>query len=121
ALGFSRAWRFGRFALHGHVAKDRRSRDHRCARRVHACAAGRDPAAGQSGGRVGEAKMISIACVQRTAEELMAKAAIEIPQDYLAGLRKCADTEKGDLSAFVIKAMLDNYDPPNEYPPPLFA
>ena len=39
----------------------------------------------------------------------MAKAAIEIPEDYLAGLRRCADTEKGELSAFVIQAMLENY------------
>ena len=54
--------------------------------------------------------MIPIAALQRTAETLMAKAAIEIPEDYLAGLRRCADTEKGELSAFVIKAMLDNYE-----------
>src|SRR5258706_13854535 len=58
--------------------------------------------------------MISISNVQRAAEELMAKAAIEIPEDSLAGLRKCADTEKGDLSAFVIKAMLDNYEAAKE-------
>src|ERR1700747_784944 len=58
--------------------------------------------------------MISISSVQRTAEELMAKAAIEIPDDYLAGLRKCAATEKGDLSAFVIKAMLENLDAAKE-------
>src|SRR6516162_1022403 len=58
--------------------------------------------------------MISISSVQRTAQELMAKAAIEIPDDYLAGLRQCADTEKGDLSAFVIKAMLENYDAAKE-------
>src|SRR5262249_13683251 len=58
--------------------------------------------------------MISISSVQRTAEELMGKAAIEIPDDYLAGLRQCADTEKGDLSAFVIKAMLENYDAAKE-------
>ena len=51
--------------------------------------------------------MIPLTSIQSTAEQLMAKAAIEIPDDYLAGLRKCADTEKGDLSAFVIKAMLD--------------
>ena len=44
----------------------------------------------------------------------MAKAAIEIPDDYLDGLRICANTEKGDLSAFVIKAMLDNYDAAKE-------
>jgi L(+)-tartrate dehydratase alpha subunit len=39
----------------------------------------------------------------------MAKAAIEIPRDYLTGLEKLADTESGELSAFVIRAMLDNY------------
>ena len=39
-----------------------------------------------------------------SATELMARAAVEIPDDYLAGLRRCADTEKGDLSAFVIAA-----------------
>lgn len=54
--------------------------------------------------------MIPLSSLQRTAEALMAKAAIEIPDDYLAGLRRAADTEKGDLSAFVIKAMLENYE-----------
>src|SRR5438105_12837397 len=58
--------------------------------------------------------MIPLSAIQRTAEELMAKAAIEIPEDYLAGLRQCADTEKGDLSAFVIQAMLENYDAAKE-------
>ena len=58
--------------------------------------------------------MISLSSIQRTAEDLMAKAAIEIPDDYLTGLRQCADTEKGDLSAFVIKAMLENYDAAKE-------
>lgn len=53
--------------------------------------------------------MIPIASIQATAEELMAKAAIEIPRDYLDGLEKLADTETGELSAFVIRAMLDNY------------
>ena len=58
--------------------------------------------------------MILIASLQRTAEDLMAKAAIEIPDDYLAGLRECANTEKGDLSAFVIQAMLENYEAAKE-------
>jgi L(+)-tartrate dehydratase alpha subunit len=58
--------------------------------------------------------MIKLSTLQGTAEKLMASAAIEIPQDYLEGLRKCADTEKGDLSAFVIKAMLDNYEAAEE-------
>ncbi|MEO0619320.1 MAG: fumarate hydratase [Pseudomonadota bacterium] len=53
--------------------------------------------------------MISPALLQGTAEELMAKAAIEIPADYLAGLEGLTDTESGELSAFVIQAMLDNY------------
>ena len=44
----------------------------------------------------------------------MVKAAIEIPDDYLAGLRGCANTEKGDLSAFVIQAMLENYEAAKE-------
>jgi L(+)-tartrate dehydratase alpha subunit len=58
--------------------------------------------------------MIPLASLQRIAEELMAKAAIEIPDDYLAGLRRCADSEKGDLSSFVIKAMLENYEAAKE-------
>src|SRR5437588_47609 len=58
--------------------------------------------------------MIALASLQRTAEELMAKAAIEIPDDYLDGMLRCADTEKGDLSAFVIKAMLENYEAAKE-------
>src|SRR5919112_4863080 len=58
--------------------------------------------------------MIPTAALQRTAFELMAKAAIEIPDDYLTGLRGCADTEKGDLSAFVIQAMLENYEAAKE-------
>ena len=40
----------------------------------------------------------------------MEKAAIEIPQDYLEALKGCAESEKGPLSAFVIRAMLDNYE-----------
>ena len=55
--------------------------------------------------------MIPIAALERTANALMAKAAIEIPDDYLAGLKRCVDTEKGDLSAFVLKAMLPRESP----------
>lgn len=53
--------------------------------------------------------MIANDLLQSTAETLMAKAAIEIPDDYLEGLEAAADTESGELSAFVIRAMLDNY------------
>src|SRR6267143_3831532 len=58
--------------------------------------------------------MIPLSALERTAYELMAKAAIEIPEDYLDGLRRCANTEKGDLSAFVIQAMLENYEAAKE-------
>ena len=48
--------------------------------------------------------MIPLSALQKTAEILMAKAAIEIPDDYLSGLRACANTEKGDLSAVFCRA-----------------
>ena len=52
--------------------------------------------------------MINIDVIQQTAESLMKKAAIEIPDDYLSGLLKAADDEDGDLSSFVLEAMLEN-------------
>src|SRR6478735_1169457 len=61
-----------------------------------------------------ETKMIPLSSLQKAAEEMMARAAIEIPDDYLTGLRRCANTEKGDLSAFVIQAMLENYEAAKE-------
>lgn len=54
--------------------------------------------------------MILMSVLENTAEVLMEKAAIEIPHDYLAGLRQAADTEDGELSSFVLKAMLENYE-----------
>ena len=54
--------------------------------------------------------MIAIDLIQKTAEELMDKAAIEIPEDYLEGLQAAAKTEDGDLSSFVLQAMLENYE-----------
>ena len=53
--------------------------------------------------------MIPIKLIQETAETLMDKAAIEIPQDYLDGLQAAASVEDGDLSSFVLEAMLENY------------
>ena len=41
---------------------------------------------------------------------LMEKAAIEIPEDYLSGLKRAAKDEDGDLSSFVLEAMLENYE-----------
>ncbi|MCO6049333.1 fumarate hydratase [Mesorhizobium sp. RP14(2022)] len=54
--------------------------------------------------------MISIDLIEATAKELMAKAAIEIPDDYLDGLKQAASTEDGDLSSYVLQAMLENYE-----------
>ena len=58
--------------------------------------------------------MISTTLIQETAETLMEKAAIEIPQDYLEGLKGAASKEEGDLSAFVLQAMLENYEAAKE-------
>jgi len=54
--------------------------------------------------------MIPVSLIESTADALMAKAAIEIPDDYLIGLKDAASTEDGDLSSFVLQAMLDNYE-----------
>ena len=58
--------------------------------------------------------MIPIDIIQSTAESLMDKAAIEIPEDYHNGLKSAAKVETGSLSGYVIKAMLDNYDAAKE-------
>ena len=58
--------------------------------------------------------MIPLSIIEHTAQVLMTKAAIEIPDDYLGGLRRCANTERGDLSSFVIQAMLENYEAAKE-------
>jgi len=44
----------------------------------------------------------------------MDKAAIEIPEDYLTGLQAAAEVEDGDLSSFVLQAMLENYEAAKE-------
>ena len=58
--------------------------------------------------------MIPIDLIRTTAETLMDKAAIEIPQDYLHGLKAAAGVEDGDLSSFVLQAMLENYEAAKE-------
>src|ERR1700742_214518 len=58
--------------------------------------------------------MIPIDVIQKTAEILMKKAAIEIPDDYLVGLKAAADAEDGDLSSFGLQAMLSNYEAAKE-------
>ncbi len=54
--------------------------------------------------------MIAIKQFDEAAYAIMQKAAIDIPDDYRAGIRGMVDTEKKDLSSFVLKTMLDNWD-----------
>ena len=65
--------------------------------------------------------LIPSGLIQETAEQLMARAAIEIPDDYLTGLRAMAADEEGDLSSFVLQAMLENYDAAKEDRRPMCA
>ncbi len=54
--------------------------------------------------------MIDVETIETAANVLMEKAAIEIPDDYLRGLKATAEVEDGDLSSFVLQAMLENYE-----------
>ena len=54
--------------------------------------------------------MIATDRLEEAALVLMEKAAIEIPDDYLSGLKQAASVEDGDLSSFVLQAMLENYE-----------
>ncbi|MEL6374716.1 MAG: fumarate hydratase [Pseudomonadota bacterium] len=58
--------------------------------------------------------MIDADRIYETAMTLMDKAAIEIPLDYLDGLKSAAAVEDGDLSSFVLQAMLENYEAAKE-------
>ena len=65
--------------------------------------------------------MIPRALIEETAYRLMFKAGIEIPEDYLAGIKAMAAKEEGDLSAFVLKAMLENWEAAKEDRRPMCA
>ena len=58
--------------------------------------------------------MIKNSAIEAAAYEIMSRAAIEIPEDYKTGLRGMLEAEKGELSHFVLEAMLDNYDAAEE-------
>ncbi|MEM7170370.1 MAG: fumarate hydratase [Pseudomonadota bacterium] len=64
---------------------------------------------------------ITYAAMEETAFQLMSKAGIEIPEDYLAGIKAMAKTEDGDLSAFVLQAMLENWEAAKEDRRPMCA
>lgn len=54
--------------------------------------------------------MIKADAIEAAGLEVMHRAAIDIPQDYKDGIRGMIDIEKGDLSAFVLEAMLENWE-----------
>ena len=64
---------------------------------------------------------ITATMVEEAAFAIMQKAAIDIPDDYLNGIRGMADKEEGDLSAFVLQAMLENYEAASEDRRPMCA
>jgi L(+)-tartrate dehydratase alpha subunit len=65
--------------------------------------------------------MISSRILEEAAFRIMEKAAIDIPEDYLAGIKGMIDLEKGELSSFVLKAMLDNWEAASEDRRPMCA
>ncbi len=65
--------------------------------------------------------MISPDTIEEAAYEIMCRAAIDIPEDYEAGIRSMIDIESGDLSAFVLEAMLENYQAAREDRRPMCA
>jgi L(+)-tartrate dehydratase alpha subunit len=64
---------------------------------------------------------ITEARIEEAAYQIMKKAAIDIPDDYLTGIKGMVDKEKGDLSAFVLSAMLENYEAASEDRRPMCA
>ena len=65
--------------------------------------------------------MISQEVIEEAATEIMTRAAIDIPEDYLAGVKAVADIETGDLSAFVLQAMIENWEAASEDRRPMCA
>jgi len=65
--------------------------------------------------------MIANDRIEEAAFGIMCKAAIDIPEDYLKGIKGMIDLETGDLSAFVLKSMVDNYEAATEDRRPMCA
>ena len=59
--------------------------------------------------------------IEEAAYQIMCKAAIDIPDDYLQGIKGMIDLETGDLSAFVLKSMVDNWEAATEDRRPMCA
>ncbi|MEO1494024.1 MAG: fumarate hydratase [Pseudomonadota bacterium] len=65
--------------------------------------------------------MITHAKIEEAAFEIMSRAAIDIPADYANGIKGMIDVEKGDLSTFVLKAMVENWEAATEDRRPMCA
>ncbi len=65
--------------------------------------------------------MIANASIEEAALNIMGNAAIDIPKDYREAIVGMADTETGDLSCFVLNAMIDNYAAASEDRRPMCA
>ena len=53
---------------------------------------------------------IKIAAIAEAGLEIMHRAAIDIPDDYRAGIRTMVDAETTELSRFVLESMLENWE-----------
>ena len=58
--------------------------------------------------------MIAASTVENVAYELTSQAAIVIPRDYRDGIRAMLETEQNELSKFVLKSMVDNWEAAEE-------
>jgi L(+)-tartrate dehydratase alpha subunit len=65
--------------------------------------------------------MIKNTTIEQAAYEIMVKAAIDIPEDYCTGIKGMIDLEKGGLSAFVLKSMVENWEAATEDRRPMCA
>ncbi len=54
--------------------------------------------------------MISVDTVETASYEIMKKAAIDIPEDYLSGINSVRKNETNTLSGYVLKTMVENYE-----------
>ena len=59
--------------------------------------------------------------IEQAAYQIMAKAAIDIPEDYRRGIENMAKWEEGELSCFVLHTMMDNWDAASEDRRPMCA
>ncbi len=65
--------------------------------------------------------MIANEVIEEASLEIMRRAAIDIPKDYLGGIKASAEKETEALSGFVIKSMVANYEAATEDRRPMCA